>query len=218
MTTPRDWLTQAAAAGLTARVRWRLRQSRAGHGEQHAAFAQLLPRLAATTSGDTAGLEAGMNYEQFRRRVPLRTYEDFAPDIERMKRGEPDVLWPGRCPYFAVSSGTTAGRTKYLPVTPELLTHFRHAGLDSLFYYTARTGRTDVFRGRHLFLGGSAALQQSLAAVGLTLADYRNELRAGLLAERLGSQRRGSTNLPAPFDHITVDIYGQSREVWRARR
>jgi parvulin-like peptidyl-prolyl isomerase len=38
-------------------------------------------------------------------------------------------------------------------------------------------------------LGGSAALQQSLAAVGLTLADYRDELRAGLLAEQLGSRK-----------------------------
>jgi hypothetical protein len=158
MTTPRDWLTKTAAAGLTARVRQRLRRSGAGHREQQEAFAQLLPRLAATTGGHTAGLEAGMDYERFRRRVPLRTYEDFAPDIERMKWGEPDVLWPGRCPYFAVSSGTTAGRTKFLPVTPELLTHFRRAGLDSLLYYTARTGRTDVFLGRHLFLGGSSAL------------------------------------------------------------
>jgi foldase protein PrsA len=38
-------------------------------------------------------------------------------------------------------------------------------------------------------LGGSAALQQSLAAVGLTLADYRGELRAGLLAEQLGARK-----------------------------
>ena len=166
MTTPRDLLTKAAAMGLTARVRWRLRQSGAGHGEQRAAFAQLLPKLAATSGGRAAGLEAGMNYEKFRRRVPLRTHEDFAPDIERMKRGEPDVLWPGHCTYFAVSSGTTAGRTKYLPVTRELLTHFRRAGLDSLVYYTARTGRTDVFLGRHLFLGGSSALTPLPERVG----------------------------------------------------
>ena len=43
---------------------------------------------------------------------------------------------------FAVSSGTTAGRTKYLPVTEEMLAHFRKAGLDSLLYYTARVGHT----------------------------------------------------------------------------
>ena len=183
MTMPRHWLTKAAAAGLTARVRWRLRQSGAGPGEQREAFMQLLRRLAVTTSGDTAGLEAGMDYERFRRRVPLRTYEDFAPDIERMKQGEPDVLWPGRCTYFAVSSGTTAGRTKFLPVTPELLTHFRRAGLDSLFYYTARTGRTDVFLGRHLFLGGSAALTPVPERVGAEPA-YAGDL-SGITARHL---------------------------------
>jgi hypothetical protein len=99
-----------------------------------------------------------MPYADFQSAVAPRTYEDFAPWIERMKRGEADVLWPGRCAYFAVSSGTTAGRTKYLPITIEMLAHFRRAGLDSLCYYTRRTGHTRVFRGRHLFLGGSTAL------------------------------------------------------------
>jgi hypothetical protein len=90
--------------------------------------------------------------------VAPRTYEDLSPAVERMKRGEAGVLWPGPCAYYAVSSGTTAGRTKYLPVTDALLAHFRQAGLDSLLYYTARTGHAGVFRGRHLFLGGSTAL------------------------------------------------------------
>ncbi|HTZ21868.1 MAG TPA: GH3 auxin-responsive promoter family protein [Opitutaceae bacterium] len=183
MTTPRDFLIKAAATGLTARVRRRLRRSGAGHDEQHEVFAQLMPRLAATKGGRAAGLEAGMNYTQFQRRVPLRTYEDFAPDIERMKRGEPDVLWPGRCTYFAVSSGTTAGRTKYLPVTPELLKHFRRAGLDSLFYYTARTGRADVFLGRHLFLGGSSALTPVPERAGAEPA-YAGDL-SGITARHL---------------------------------
>ena len=75
-----------------------------------------------------------------------------------MKRGEAGVLWPGFCANYAVSSGTTAGRTKYLPVTADMLAHFRQAGLSSLLYYTARTGSADVFRGRHLFLGGSTAM------------------------------------------------------------
>jgi hypothetical protein len=68
-----------------------------------------------------------------------------------MKSGEPDVLWPGRCEFFAVSSGTTAGPTKFLPVTDDMLAHFRRAGLDSLLYYTVRVEDTDVLRGRHLY-------------------------------------------------------------------
>ena len=99
-----------------------------------------------------------MAYDAFRTRVPLQTYEDIAPSIERMKAGVPDVLWPGTCKIFSVSSGTTAGRTKYIPVTKDMLVHFRRAGLDSLFWYTARIGGARVFRGRHLLLGGSTGL------------------------------------------------------------
>ena len=37
------------------------------------------------------------------------------------------------------------------------------------------------------------------------------------LAERLGSEHRGPSKLPAPFEHLPVDVWGQSREQWRAR-
>jgi hypothetical protein len=114
--------------------------------------------MAATSAGRAAGIEAGMPYETFRVRVAPRAYEAFVPYIERMKRGESDVLWPGRCSFFAASSGTTTGRDKCLPVTEAMLAHFRKAALESLLYYTARVGHTGVFRGRHLFLGGSTLL------------------------------------------------------------
>jgi RimJ/RimL family protein N-acetyltransferase len=38
------------------------------------------------------------------------------------------------------------------------------------------------------------------------------------LAERLGSANRGPGQLPEPFANERIDIYGQSREQWRARR
>jgi len=154
----RRWIVDSVAACLTADARRRALRSGTGHAGQHAVFGKLVRNLAASKCGRADGIKAGTSYEEFRQRVPLRTYEAFAPFIERIKRGERDVLWPGGCGYFAVSSGTTAGRTKYLPVTPALLAHFRRAGMDSLLYYAARTGRTDVFRGRHLFLGGSSVL------------------------------------------------------------
>ena len=83
-----------------------------------------------------------------------------------MKRGETDVLWPGRCTFFAVSPGTTAVRAKYLPITEEMLAHFRRAGFDSLLYYTVRVRQAGVFSGRHLFLGGSTGLARIAETVG----------------------------------------------------
>ncbi len=114
--------------------------------------------LSTTTYGKQFGIEPGMKLRAWQERVPLCAYEGFAPFIERMKQGEADVLWPGRCSFYAVSSGTTAGRTKYLPITDEMLSHFRKAGLDSLLFFAARAGGSEVFLGKHLFLGGATTL------------------------------------------------------------
>ena len=146
------------ASVLAAAAARRLRQVTAAPGHQHRIFSRLTRRLAATSHWAEAGVTATMNYPRFQERIAPHSYERLAPAVERMKRGEADVLWPGRCAHFAVSSGTTAGRTKYLPITSAMLDHFRQTGLDSLLYYAARTGNPSVFRGRHLFLGGSSAL------------------------------------------------------------
>jgi hypothetical protein len=143
---------------LTAVAEWKLRQKHNAVAMQERTFGRLTARLAGTKLWREAGVVAGMGYESFSARLPLRSYEYFTPAIERMKRGESDVLWPGRCAFFAVSSGTTAARPKYLPVTEELLGHFHRAGLDALLYYTVRVRHAGVFRGRHVFLGGSTAL------------------------------------------------------------
>ncbi len=143
---------------LTAAAEWKLRKKRSGPEEQERAFDRLQPKLVASSYWREAGIEAGMTYRVFASRIVPRTYEQLAPAIEQVKRGEADVLWPGRCSLFAVSSGTTAGKTKFLPITEEMLAHFRRAGLDSLLYYTVRKKHAGVFRGRHLFLGGATAL------------------------------------------------------------
>ena len=146
------------AALAAARTGRRLRRRHVAGHEQSRAFAALADRLSATAFWSADGVERRMGYEQFRCRVPLRSYEDLAPAVERMKLGEAGVLWPGRCSTYAVSSGTTAGRTKYIPVTDEMLAHFRRTGLVSLLFYASRTRSAGVFHGRQLFLGGSTNL------------------------------------------------------------
>lgn len=142
----------------SARTARRLKRANAAIPAQDRAYDTLIKRFATTEFGRDNGLAPGLAYDQFRLRVPLRGYEQFSPYVERMKRGEADVLWPGRCSFYAVSSGTTAGPSKWLPITEEMLLHFRQAGLASLMFYSARVRHADVFRGRHLFLGGSTVL------------------------------------------------------------
>jgi hypothetical protein len=155
-----SWLQHAVALGAAVRTaRTGRRVSRTDTlAQQERMWRHLLDRLSRTGFGVSNGLAPGMSYTMFGGRVPPRTYEDFSPWIERMKRGERHVLWPGQCTHYAVSSGTTAGRTKYLPITREMIAHFRQAGLDALCFRARRTGDARVFRGRHLFLGGSTSL------------------------------------------------------------
>ena len=122
------------AAVLSTAARRRLRQVAAAPGQQARVFERLTHRLAATSYWHGAGVTPTIDYHSFQQRIAPHTYERLAPAVERMKRGEADVLWPGRCTHFAVSSGTTVGRTKYLPITAGMLAHFRQAGLDSLLY------------------------------------------------------------------------------------
>jgi hypothetical protein len=135
-----------------------LKRTAKAEGVQRKALSQLTSKLALGSFWSSAGVEAGITYDDFRDRVPLQTYDDLAPCIERMKRGEADVLCQGQCQLYAQTSGTTAGRTKFVPVTEAMLGHFRRTGLESLLWYCARARSTRVFRGRHLFLGGSTAL------------------------------------------------------------
>lgn len=156
---PRSLLTTGVRF-LSARTARRLRDPSRVLPAQAKTFARLTGAMARCSFGRASGIHVGMTYTQFQAAIPPRTYEEYIEPIERMKRGEADVLWPGTCSYYAVSSGTTAGRTKYLPITGDMLAHFRQAGLDALLYYTARTGSTSVFGGKQLFLGGSTSLTQ----------------------------------------------------------
>jgi hypothetical protein len=151
---------------LAARAARRLRRENADAPAQRRIFKNLVAPLAATRVWKSAGVEANMTYAQFNARVPLRKYADLQPAIESMKRGESNVLWPGQCSFFAVGSdaaknGATTSATaavRHFPVNAEMRAHFRKAATDSLFYYAARVGNARVFRGRHLFVGGSTAL------------------------------------------------------------
>lgn len=108
----------------------------------------------------------------FAERVPLRSYEDFRADIMRMIRGEKDVLWPGVCRNFAQSSGTTGGRSKYIPITEEGLrsNHYRGASY-SVALYLESNPSSRMFGGKGLILGGSFATEVAELPRGVVVGD-----------------------------------------------
>jgi hypothetical protein len=154
---PRSLLTFGAGL-LSARAAARLRRQSNAHAAQAAVFERLIPGLARASVWHGLGTEAKMTHDSFRARIPLQSHKDVAPHVEAMKMGAENVLWPGKCQIYALTSGTTDGTGNHLPVTEAMLGHFRRANVDSILWYTARVGRARVFRGRHLHLAGSTTL------------------------------------------------------------
>jgi hypothetical protein len=101
---------------------------------------ELLKKLLQTGRGTEFGKKYDFatldTYERFRERVPISTYEEIFPYIERLMRGEQNILWPSEIKWFSKSSGTTNARSKFIPVSPEALEdcHFK-GGKDLLSIY-----------------------------------------------------------------------------------
>ncbi|MBD5307106.1 MAG: GH3 auxin-responsive promoter family protein [Bacteroides sp.] len=99
-------------------------------------------------------------YQEFRNRIPPTEYEDIRPLVMRMINGEADLLWPGVCRDFAQSSGTSGGRSKYIPVTRDSLRHNHYAGsADCVASYLNLNPNSRMFSGKGFILGGSFATQ-----------------------------------------------------------
>jgi hypothetical protein len=106
---------------------------------------------------DFAGIRCIADYQ---RRVPLRTYEAFWSDYWRAPFPYlANASWPGAVPYFALSSGTTNGATKYVPLSPQMLASNQKAALTTLSLFLAAYPGTPLFTGRLFFLGGSTELR-----------------------------------------------------------
>lgn len=99
------------------------------------------------------------SYEDFQRHVPLVNYEDFRPLIERVSKGEKNVLWPGLPIYFAKTSGTTSG-TKYIPITRDSISNHLNSARNALLMYMARTGNYAFADHSMIFLQGSPVLDK----------------------------------------------------------
>ncbi|MDB5061072.1 MAG: hypothetical protein JWP67_915 [Mucilaginibacter sp.] len=101
------------------------------------------------------------NLEHFKERVPIQNYDTLKPYIERMLKGEQNVLWPSEIRWFAKSSGTTNDRSKFIPVSEESLEecHFK-GGKDMLTIYFNNRPNARVFTGKSLTLGGSHQIGQ----------------------------------------------------------
>jgi len=95
--------------------------------------------------------------KDFKERVPIQGYDDLKPYVDRIMKGEQNLLWPTEVKWFAKSSGTTSNRSKFIPVSREALEecHYK-GGKDMLSIYCSHREDSEVFTGRTLMMGGSS--------------------------------------------------------------
>ncbi len=125
---------------------------------QHRVLQRLLHTAANTEWGKKYGYSSIQTYEEFKRRVPIQTYEEIKPYVRRLRTGEQNLLWPSEIRWFDKSSGTTNDKSKFLPVSRESLndTHYR-GGQDAVTLYLNQNPDSRFFSGKGLVLGGSHA-------------------------------------------------------------
>ena len=128
---------------------------------QNQQFSELISIARDTEFGKAHGFGDITTLTQFRENVPVRSYENFFPFIDRILKGEQNILWPTNIDWFAKSSGTTNDRSKFIPVSKEALEncHFR-GGRDMLALYVRQYPDSKVYTGRGLVIGGSHQVNQ----------------------------------------------------------
>ena len=127
-----------------------------GKALQEAVLEHLIKQAKDTEYGRNHAFSAIKGYDDFIQNIPVNTYEELKGDIDRMRQGEVDILWPGRVKWYAKSSGTTNDKSKFIPVSPEGLQKIHYAGgRDSVAIYLRNNPKSRMFDGKGLILGGS---------------------------------------------------------------
>jgi hypothetical protein len=121
----------------------------------------LIRRAENTVIGAQYDFSSITSYTSFSERVPVATYEDLQPLIERTRQGEQNVFWDAPIKWFAKSSGTTNAKSKFIPVSNEALEDCHYKGSkDLLCLYLNNNPASEMFMGKSLRLGGSSQIYE----------------------------------------------------------
>jgi hypothetical protein len=121
----------------------------------------LIRRAENTVIGAQYDFSSITSYTTFSERVPVATYEDLQPLIERTRQGEQNVFWDAPIKWFAKSSGTTNAKSKFIPVSNDALEDCHYKGSkDLLCLYLNNNEDSDMFLGKSLRLGGSSQIYE----------------------------------------------------------
>ncbi|MFT5238226.1 MAG: hypothetical protein ACI9M9_001829 [Flavobacteriaceae bacterium] len=126
---------------------------------QKKVFVKLLSDAKDTSFGKDHGFGQISSFDDFAKQVPIRDYEALKGYVDRVVKGEADVLWPGKPLYFAKTSGTTSG-AKYIPLTKASMPSHIEAARNAILCYINETGKANFVNGKMIFLQGSPEMTQ----------------------------------------------------------
>ncbi|WDF63505.1 GH3 auxin-responsive promoter family protein [Flavobacterium sp. KACC 22763] len=126
---------------------------------QQKVFRSLIENAQDTEFGKDHYFNQIKTFKDFQKQVPVRDYEDLKPYVEKVVKGEADILWKGKPLYFAKTSGTTSG-AKFIPLTKESMPYHIEAARNAILHYINETGKADFVDGKMIFLQGSPILTE----------------------------------------------------------
>ncbi|MGN6615848.1 MAG: GH3 auxin-responsive promoter family protein [Ilyomonas sp.] len=127
--------------------------------DQEGIFKELIKTGKNTEFGKDHHFENIQSYDDFRKQVPIRDYEQLKSYINKIKEGKHNVLWKGKPLYFAKTSGTTSG-VKYIPISKDSISNHIDTARNALLCYIAETGNSEFTNGKLIFLSGSPVLER----------------------------------------------------------
>ncbi|WP_235297812.1 GH3 family domain-containing protein [Portibacter marinus] len=162
-----------ASKDIVASQRWQLKK--------------LLDKAKETETGRKYGFNDIKTYAQYKERVPIHHYAHIKSQVERLSKGESDLLWPGKPLYFSVTSGTQSGK-KFIPITRESLKSQKMGRLTTMAHYTMKYGRLNALKGPMLFF--------SARPNTIEFGNYKAQLLSSLMAETIPEWMK-KYNLPS---------------------
>ena len=129
---------------------------------QQKVFEALIKEAAQTQFGKDHDFSSIKTFSDFAQKVPIRDYEGLKHYVDKVVKGEENVLWKGKPLYFAKTSGTTSG-AKYIPLTKESMPFHIQAARNAILSYIHETGKAEFVKGKMIFLQGSPILEEKNA-------------------------------------------------------
>lgn len=127
--------------------------------DQQRLLLSLVKNAEKTLFGREHQFEEIYTIQAFQRNVQITDYEDIKPYIEKIKKGQRNILWTGTPEYFAKTSGTTSG-SKYIPISKEGMPYQIAAAQSAIFHYIQQKNNADFVAGKMIFLQGSPELEE----------------------------------------------------------